>query len=142
MPDDVIQQRIDDLAKQQIAFQEQIEKSVEKRIQSFSELAMNTIADAGLPRFELQIPPSNVSPENAESSVADLQERVEELEQATIGFQLPISFRYRNDGAEGAGDDIHRLEFIVKATPYSSGTTFWPDDQWTPIPGADAVVAS
>ncbi len=64
------------------------------------------------------------------------------VEQVITGFQQRISFRYRNDGAEGVGDNTHRLEFIIKPTPYITGTTFWPDDEWTLWPGGDAVVGN
>ena len=74
--------------------------------------------------------------------IADLEEQVETLEAGARIYQLPLSFRYRNDGAEGVGEDIHRLEWILKATPFSSGTTEWPNNEWTPIPGTDAVVQS
>lgn len=77
--------------------------------------------------------------------ISDLEERLEELEARAIMDQLPKAYRYRNDGAEGVGEDIHRDEWIPKASPYSdhpTDTIFWPDDEWIPIPGSDAVVQS
>ena len=71
---------------------------------------------------------------NEESFIQELTDRIEALEEQIIGYQLPISFRYRNDGASGT----HQLEYVIKGTPYSSGTTEWPDADWTAISGADA----
>ena len=55
-------------------------------------------------------------------------------------LQLPLSFRYRNDIETGGAEEIQRLEYIFKPSPYSDDahTTFWPDADWTAIPGADA----
>lgn len=139
MPDDVIQKRIDDLQKQQIAFEERTEKSITDQMQSFAQLAMNTIADAGMANFGTPVQPSS---ENDEATVGDHHSRLLDLEQENTGKQKQIAFRYRNDGAEGEDENIHRLEFIMRPTPYLTGTTPYPNDQWTPILGSDAVVGN
>ena len=120
---------IEDLLKRQHEF----EKVVFKKLDTFMETISETVETS-----------------RNHSGAKDFFDRTEraasnnEFQQTqtipTTGFQLPISFRYRNDTATGGASGTHRLEYILSGTPYSSGTTEWPDADWTAIPGADAEI--
>jgi len=122
--------------------QQEFQKNINEQMSNFIETMMNT-ASANAPSNPEQTTNFGVVEYNDDSArIEDLTNRVEALESALIGFQLPISFRYRNDLATG----IHRLEYILKKTPYSDGTatsigtTEWPDDEWIAVLGADAEI--
>ena len=129
---------LEEMSKQQLAFQKQMQEQIGNAIATM----MNTVNDTPVQRDDIGVDYGVVNNPDLVSQINDLAEKIRVLESAVIGYQLPISFRYRNDGAEGVGAGIHRHEYIIKGTPYSTGTTEWPDDEWTAIPGADAEVYS
>ena len=125
-----------EVQRMQVEFEKQIQKQFGEAVSAM----MNTV-NAG----PVTLPTGGVDygVENETSKIAELTNKIAVLEDAQqeVGFQLPISFRYRNDEASGT----HRLEYIIKGTPYSNGsittgTTYWPDYEWIAIPGADAKV--
>jgi len=131
------------LLKEVQRMQTEFEKGVQKQLAGVIETVMNT--------SEQQAPSSNtqntdfgvVDETDAAAEVSQLIERVEELEgMGLLAYQLPIAFRYRNDGADGVGDGIHRLEFILRTSPYKNGKNgaLWDNADWVAISGADAEI--
>jgi len=123
--------------------QQDFEKQVNNRIENAISTMMQTQEHETLRDSQIGNPHYGGTEGQTRREIDLLSRRVENLESRPIGFQLPISFRFRNDIEDGTGS-IQRLEYIIRPTPYSDttetneGTTFWPDDEWIAIPGADA----
>jgi len=117
------------LLKRQVEF----EASVGKQLNTFFQSMAETLAVQQSQQIEGN---QLLQPDQMFRMSEDYQDERRQVEERITGYQLPISFRYRNDGATGT----HRLEYILKGTPYKTGTTEWDDDEWTAIPGADAEI--
>ncbi|MHC4155280.1 MAG: hypothetical protein ACYST6_10220 [Planctomycetota bacterium] len=113
------------------------ERDVEERLRKFMETVTDTIAEAGVVNEGQTLPDARLM-HKVMPVVGDRPTDSDTVDPPLP--QLPISIRYRNDGGSGT----HRLEWINRPTPFSDAgeTTMWPDDDWTPIEGADAEIYS
>lgn len=120
-------------------------EEIEKRVQQFSQMlaqqdfSANTLIAKLTRQFELLY---------AEFLVYK-RHKFHEVEEEIIpissgGGGTNFSLRYRNDTETENPEGIHRLEYINESSPYSDPDTetFWPDEDWIPVPGGDAVECS